>query len=238
LEIRAEAVSEAEDAEHRKANRIVVASSFTKETLIENGVPAEKVVLNPYGVDLRRFSVNHLVRKNPRFRFVFAGLVCARKGIPLLLQAWTKLRPKDAELWIAGQLTPTAAAKRIDYEQVKFLGKIPNAQLAAIMSESDVFIFPSYFEGFALVLLEAMACCLPAITTMATAGPDIVTQDHDGWIIEPGNLDALISSMRFCLENRDRVTSMGVTPAKQRNSSVGTRTATGGLAFCKMFVDK
>ncbi len=55
LEVRAATVSAAEDAEHRKANRIVVASSFTKSTLVENGVPAEKILLNPYGVDLRRF---------------------------------------------------------------------------------------------------------------------------------------------------------------------------------------
>jgi starch synthase len=211
LEIRAQAVGEAEEAEHRKASRIVVASSFTKATLVENSVPPAKIVLNPYGVDLRRFVSNGSSHGERPFRFLFAGLVCARKGIPLLLQAWTKLRPKDAELWIAGQLTPTAATKRIDDAQVKFLGKIPNAQLAAIMSESDVLVFPSYFEGFALVLLEAMACGLPVITTTATAGPDIVTQDHDGWIIEPGDLEALISAMRFCLENRDRVISMGVS---------------------------
>jgi len=77
------------------------------------------------------------------------------------------------------------------------------------MSESEVFVFPSYFEGFALVLLEAMASGLPVITTTATAGPDITTPGEDGWVIEPGKLDALIEAMRFCLENRDRVTEMG-----------------------------
>jgi glycosyltransferase involved in cell wall biosynthesis len=47
------------------------------------------------------------------------------------------------------------------------------------MAESDVFVFPSYFEGFALVLLEAMASGLPVITTTATAGPDITSHDQD-----------------------------------------------------------
>jgi glycosyltransferase involved in cell wall biosynthesis len=89
------------------------------------------------------------------------------------------------------------------------LGKVSNTELAGIMAESDVFVFPSYFEGFALVLLEAMASGVPVITTTATAGPDITTPGEDGWIIEPGNLDALIEAMRFCLENRDRVTEMG-----------------------------
>jgi len=209
LEVRAASVGAAEDAEHRKANRIVAASSFTKSTLVENGVPAEKILLNPYGVDLRRFSFSERSRSGRPFRFLFAGLVCARKGIPLLLQAWAALGRKDAELWIVGPITPTAASKVLKNGRVKVVGKVPNTELATIMSESEVFVFPSYFEGFALVLLEAMASGLPVITTTATAGPDITTPGEDGWVIEPGKLDALIEAMRFCLENRDRVTEMG-----------------------------
>jgi len=209
LEVRAATVSAAEDAEHRKANRIVVASSFTKSTLVENGVPAEKILLNPYGVDLRRFSFSERPRSGRPFRFLFAGLVCARKGIPLLLQAWAALGRKDAELWIVGPVSPTAPGNWLDGACAGFFGKLSNTELAGVMAESDVFVFPSYFEGFALVLLEAKASGLPVITTTATAGPDITTPGGDGWIIEPGNLDALIEAMRFCLENRDRVIEMG-----------------------------
>jgi len=210
LEVRAATVSAAEDAEHRKAARIVVASSFTKTTLVENGVPPEKIFLNQYGVDLHRFTLRHQPPTNRPFRFVFAGLVCARKGIPLLQKAWAALQPTDAELWIVGPITPTAATRVLSNGRVRVVGKVPNTELATILSESDVFVFPSYFEGFALVLLEAMACGLPVITTTATAGPDIVTQDRDGWIIEPGDVEALVSRMRFCLENRDPVREMGL----------------------------
>jgi alpha-maltose-1-phosphate synthase len=210
LEIRAAMVSAAEDAEHRKAARIVVASSFTKATLVENGVPVEKIVLNPYGVDLQRFAARHQTRDGVRpFRFIFAGLVCARKGIPLLQKAWAALQPKDAELWIVGPMTPTAAKNVSSDGNVRVMGKVPNTRLAAMLSQSDVFVFPSYFEGFALVLLEAMASGLPVITTTATAGPDIISQGKDGWIIDPGDLDALVETMRFCLQNQDRITEMG-----------------------------
>ena len=209
LEVRAASVSTAEDAEHRKANRIVVASSFTKSTLVENGVPAEKILLNPYGVDLRRFSFTEGPRSGRPFRFLFAGLVCARKGIPLLLKAWEALGRKDAELWIVGPVSPTAPGNWLDGARAGFFGKLSNTELAGVMAESDVFVFPSYFEGFALVLLEAMASGLPVITTTATAGPDIISPERDGWIIEPGNLDALVETMRFCRENRDRIAEMG-----------------------------
>jgi glycosyltransferase involved in cell wall biosynthesis len=208
LEVRAATVSAAEDAEHRKANRIVVASSFTKSTLVENGVPAEKILLNPYGVDLQRFSFSERPRSGRPFRFLFAGLVCARKGIPLLLQAWEALGRKDVELWIVGPVSPTAPGNWLDGACAGFFGKLSNAELAGVMAESDVFVFPSYFEGFALVLLEAMASGLPVITTTATAGPDIISPERDGWIIEPGDVNSLIRIMQLCLENRDHVAIM------------------------------
>ena len=54
-----------------------------------------------------------------------------------------------------------------------------------------------------------MAAGLPVLTTTATAAPDIVTQELDGFVIEPGNLDTLINKMEFCLKNRERIAEMG-----------------------------
>ena len=210
LDVRADEISAAEDAEHRGASLIVVASSFTKSTLIENGVAGDKIFLNPYGVDLKRFTVRPERNKSRAFRFVFAGLVCARKGIPLLLEAWSKIKPSGAELWIAGPITPAAAAKLTVDETVKILGKVPNPELATIMADSDVFVLPSYFEGFGLVLLEAMAAGLPVLTTTATAGPDIVTERHDGFVVRPGDTGALVEVMDWCLQNREAVAAMGM----------------------------
>lgn len=213
LEVRSQEVSQAEAAEHQSADRIVVASSFTKSTLLSNGVAAEKISVNPYGVDLNRFRLQDRKEQKP-FRFLFAGLISARKGIPQLLEAWGKLNLADAELVLAGPMSHTAPSKWLGASAgVRYVGKVTNAALADLMSESDVFVFPSYFEGFALVLLEAMACGLPIITTTATAGPDLVTEGHDGWIIPPGDLDALVHVMRECSNQRDQVARMR-TPAR------------------------
>ena len=210
LDVRADTISAAEKSEHQKSAKIVAASSFTKKTLVENGVPENKIVLNPYGVDLNRFSIQHQRNGARPFRFLFVGLVCARKGIPLLLQAWKRLDRTDAELWIVGPLTPVAAARCRSSGNVRVLGKLPHEKLASIMSQSDVFVFPSYFEGFALVLLEAMAAGLPVLTTTATAAPDIISERREGFIVPPGDLDALIEKMIFCLNNRDWVTEMSM----------------------------
>ncbi len=208
LEKRADDVSEAEASEHQKADRIVVASTFTKSTLLANGVREEKISVNPYGVDLTRFRIKEAAQARP-FRFLFAGLISARKGIPLLLEAWRKLDLSDAELLIAGPISYTAPAEWLgSTPNVRYLGKLANSDLAQLMAESDVFVFPSYFEGFALVLLEAMACGLPVITTTATAGPDIVTEGDDGWVMAPGDLETLIEKMRGSLEHRDQLRAM------------------------------
>jgi glycosyltransferase involved in cell wall biosynthesis len=211
LEVRDVTIGAAEDVEHQIAKAIVVASSFTKSTLVENGISPDKIMLNPYGVDLQRFSIQHRSQRDRPFRFLFAGLVCARKGIPLLLQAWSALNPVEAELWIAGPITPVAASRISSKGNVKILGKVPNPELAKVMADSDVFVLPSYFEGFGLVLLEAMAAGLPVLTTTATAGPDILSEDIDGFVIEPGDLDALVSRIKFCLANRDQIISMGAS---------------------------
>jgi starch synthase len=198
----------AEIKEQLDATVIIAASSFTKQTLIEHGIPSEKVRVIPYGVDCRRFAPQRSTTARP-FRFAFVGTLTARKGIPLLLQAWRQLAASGAELWLIGPASERARTLIPEVSGLNCFGAVPQAHIPQLLQQCDVFVFPSFFEGFGLVLLEAMACGLPVITTTATAGPDIITQDQDGWILDPGDLDTLISAMRFCLENPDRVTEMG-----------------------------
>ncbi len=210
FEARLPAVREAEISEQQDATAIVAASSFTKRTLVENGVTPEKVHVVPYGVDCHRFHLGADGSTRP-FRFIFVGAITARKGIPLLAEAWRKLNPPDAELWLVG---PTPAKARRLLSQIPRLHvkkAVPQREVPALLQQCDVFVFPSYFEGFGLVLLEAMACGLPVITTTATAGPDIVTSNRDGWIIEPGDVDALIERMQACLADRSQIKEMGGT---------------------------
>jgi alpha-maltose-1-phosphate synthase len=202
------AVRESERIEHRLARRIVAATSYTARTLVEHGIPRERVVVNPYGVDLERFHVRDRDFDRP-LRFLFVGSIGARKGVPLLAEAWRKLAPAGAELWMVGSASPTTLQKLPLLPRMKVFGAVPQAELAALMQQCDVFVFPSYFEGFGLVLLEAMACGLPVITTSSTAGPDLVTEGENGWVIEPGDLEGLTAIMSWCLEHRERIAEMG-----------------------------
>ena len=209
FEDRAPEVLAAETSEQADATRIVIGSSFAKQTLVDNGIAPEKIEVIPYGVDLARFRPTKSATARP-FRFVFVGIITARKGVPLLFEAWKKLAPNEAELWLVGSASREAQAAIPHIKGLEIKNAVPQADVPGLMRQCDVFVLPSYFEGFGLVILEAMACGLPAITTTATAGPDIISRDQDGWVIQPGDLDGLVETMRFCLENPDRVVEISI----------------------------
>lgn len=188
----------AEDAEHALATRISAASTFSIDTLVENGVPREKIWLNPYGVDARKFEVRGSDRGRP-LRFLFVGAVTARKGVPLLLEAWSRLCPSQAELWLVGPVSDDDRRLIGEPPGVRVLGAMPHDKIPDAMRACDVFVFPSLFEGFGLVILEAMACGLPVISTAATAGPDVYRDGEGGWIVPTGDAEALARTMDACL---------------------------------------
>ena len=219
LEQRLARVREAEQIEHELARLVVAASTFTQRTLVEHGVDPGKIRLNPYGVDTSRFGPKPDAGVRP-LRFVFVGSVTARKGVPLLLKAWERLKPTGAELWILGPVANHIRRLIPNQPDIRVVGGVPHRDVPALLQQCDVFVFPSYFEGFGLVILEAMACGLPVITTTATAGPDIFQSGEGGWITAPGDLAALMAAMDRCLTNPAGVRAMGGTARQiaERNS--------------------
>jgi glycosyltransferase involved in cell wall biosynthesis len=198
IEVRLPVVLDCERREYELATRIVAASTFSKQTLISQGVPAEKINVNPYGVDLQLFHPPAAPReRNARpFRFLFLGLLTARKGVPLLLEAWRRMGLKDAELWLAGPATERARALVPELPGLKYVGKYPHRDLPDLLRQCDALVFPSYCEGFALVLLEALASGMPIITTEATAGPDLIQDKVEGRLVQVGDTDALCEAMQ------------------------------------------
>jgi alpha-maltose-1-phosphate synthase len=203
-----------EEQEHQLADFIVVASTFTKNTLTENNVDASKILVNPYGVDLTQFSQKKYT-KSAQINFVFIGSITARKGIPYLLEVWNEIDRSKAVLNMIGPCDEKIKKLIPPDPSINYLGKIPHSELSSVIAQNDVFLFPSFFEGFGLVILEAMAIGLPVITTPATAGPDVIREGEDGFIVDVFDKRKLIEKINYFIENPDAVEKMGRNARQQ-----------------------
>jgi len=145
--------------------------------------------------------------RDDKVRFIYAGGCSIRKGIPVLLEAWEKAQLRDAELTLVGSWQLADSKLKELPRGVNFLGPVGPERLRELYRESDVFVFPSFFEGFGLVILEAMACGLPVIASECSAGPDVL-DDSCGRVIKAGEPEQLIESLRWFTANQDRLPAM------------------------------
>ena len=167
---RPSSILSAERMEQRLAERISVPSKYVGDSLTRFGVPHEKIFINPYGTNtLPGREIRPQSRGPKKCRFLFAGSVTGRKGVPLLLEAWAKVASPFTELTIAGNMTGMPAVGP-HLDNVRFLGQLSRKEMASAFQENDVFVFPSYAEGMPLVVLEAMAAGLPVIATPVAEG--------------------------------------------------------------------
>lgn len=191
----------AEDEEHRLARRIVVGGVFARDTLLAEGIPPERIVVNPYGVDWDRFAPSATPAGGRPLRFLFLGSHLARKGLPILLEAWRALGPRrgDAELWLAGPCGPRERALIPELPGLRLLGQVPHADVPGLLAQTDVLVLPSLFEGFGLVLLEALAAGLPFIATPHTGAADLPPGDQFGLMVPVGSAESLQAAMEHYL---------------------------------------
>jgi glycosyltransferase involved in cell wall biosynthesis len=134
-------------------------------------------------------------------RVIAVGRYVYQKGFDLLLQAWSKIEKQhpDWQLTIFGDGNRTPYEKQmealeIDDKRCHLNGPTSNIQQEYI--DSSIFVFSSRFEGFGMVLVEAMACGLPVISFDCPCGPkDIIKDGKDGILVGNGNIDLLASEL-------------------------------------------
>ena len=189
------------------ADLVLAPSSFVERTIrsFHSDIPVARA---HYGVDLSFWSPTEEPSAPGPLRFVFAGQLSLRKGVPDLLLAWERAALQDAELLLVGswQLSEDRLAKLPP--NVQWRPPCGPAALREYYRSADVFVFPSHFEGFGLVLLEAMACGLPVIASDASAAPDVLVGDC-GHIVPAGDIDELAGQLIAFSERRDDLAKMG-----------------------------
>jgi glycosyltransferase involved in cell wall biosynthesis len=188
------------------ADLVLVPGSFVKKTI--DDYIEKPTALAPYAVDAGFWHPTDRTRNDGPLTFLFAGQISIRKGLPVLLKAWRRAGLKDARLELVGMWNLTPSRQRELPAGVSYQGPCSSESLRGIFRQSDVFVFPSFFEGFGLVILEAMACGLPVIATDATAGVDLL-DENTGRVFAAGDEDALVDNLRWFADNRDRLPAMG-----------------------------
>ncbi len=179
-----------EREEHALADAIVVPSEFVKQTLMDEGVNESKIRIIPFGTDLTLFHPPEK-REGKPVVFLFVGGLTARKGVPVLLASWRQLALPDAELWLAGPGCIPASESATLPPTIKLLGTKNRQEVAALMRQADVFVFPSFFEGLAQVQIEALATGLPLIATHEAGAADLIQDGSTGFLIHAGDVDEL-----------------------------------------------
>lgn len=192
---------EAEDEELTHFDLIFASNDEVEASLRQIGVADHKIKPTAFGFDPRAFANPPQKRSHGRpVRYLFLGTMEVRKGFLDLLDAW-KLADLDAELLIAGHADPLVAAPlaaAMEGGKVRHLGFV--SDIAQLLSEVDVFVFPTIEEGGPQVTCEAAAMGLPTITTRMGAGR-LVRDGVNGLIVPPMDPEALAAAMTRLAED-------------------------------------
>ena len=184
---------------------------LTNDNLIEWKLSNLEVISNP----LTFYPQNSSTLSNKKV--IAVGKHGYQKGYDRLLQSWSlvhKLHP-DWELSIYGKMdideTAVKLAVTLDISSsVRFFA--PEKNIKDKFLESTIFVFPSRFEGFGMVLIEAMACGLPAVSYDCPCGPkDIIDSEIDGFLVENGNIEKFAQKIIDLIEDKNLRIQIGNT---------------------------
>jgi starch synthase len=201
------------DEELRLAGRIVVASSFTKTTLAECLFPMAPVSVVPYGTDEPSQEAREIT--SGPLRILFVGSLSQRKGIAEVFKAVETLG-RHGELTLIGQKTGGSCAV-LDalLARHRWIPSLPRKRILGEMRRHDVLVFPSLFEGFGLVVTEALSQGLPVITTPHTCGPDVIEDGVDGFIVPIRNPEAIAGRLERLASDRSHLAEMSQAALKK-----------------------
>jgi glycosyltransferase involved in cell wall biosynthesis len=205
---------------YNKADSIIAVSKHVGDDLVKNSRINKKlihIIKNPIDID----RVNHLSNKDVAEEFfnedapiiLGVGRLSKEKGFKYLLKAFSLLREKsNARLVILGEGKEEANLKELSInlgidKKVFFLGFKDNPY--KYMKRSTIFVLPSLYESFGLVMIEAMACGIPVIATNSYVGiEDIIEHEKNGLIIPVADENALAESILRLLDDMELRLSM------------------------------
>jgi UDP-glucose:(heptosyl)LPS alpha-1,3-glucosyltransferase len=200
--------------------RMIITNSQLSKNLIREyySFPAERIHVIYNGVDLERFQPAPAAENGGPLQLLFVGQDFKRKGLAAVIDALARVRDAGftCQLRVIGRDDSTPyrkqAARLGITDQVAFEG--PSRDIHTAYQAADLFVFPTLYDPFANVCLEALACGLPVLTTTTNGSSEIVTEGEDGYVVD-GSAGDLASRLAekingFCKLALDRRREMRV----------------------------
>lgn len=191
------------------SDHVIVSSRTTRDTIAQLfALPCDKITIAEPGVDRAPRARGS---RSPTVSIIAVGSIVPRKGYDVLVEALAGLADLDWKMRIVGALdrAPQAvAALRAQIaasglvHRIELVGAADDAQLAALYDASDLFVSASRYEGYGMVLAEAMVCGLPLVSTTGGAAADTVP-DAAAIKVAPDNAGALARALRSAVTDRD-----------------------------------
>ena len=182
---------------------IVLGESFVR--LLKEKAPNAKVKVLHNAVGVYSYNPYNKDAKN----ILFLGVICERKGIYDLLQAIKLLDSqidKNIKLYLCGDGEIDKVQQMINELGISYriahIGWIVGEQKKTIMEHAMVNILPSYNEGLPMTILETMAYGIPNISTNIASIPEVLHNNKNGFLVKPGDIDALAEVIKEIIENR------------------------------------
>lgn len=185
------------------ADHVFVASSFSRQTLIEHGVSPEAITVVPYGVDSAAFAPPQAgLGTSSSVTVAWVGQLCQRKGLSYFLDAVRLLKTTRLRVELCGRgVVDHTLLKNYSDLNLNVILAATRSRLIKSLQESDIYVLPSLVEGFGQTILEALSCGTPVITTPNTCGPDILTEGVDGFIIPIRDSAAIAARLEWALSH-------------------------------------
>jgi glycosyltransferase involved in cell wall biosynthesis len=213
----------------KRADYVIAISAEIRAQLLGRGVRAARIREIPNAVDTEKFhGVTAHEKRRLRMQldlplgktvFIFSGRLSRAKGLPMLVEAWPELltRHPDCHLVIVGSgklsfddcedgIREFVATHGLS-DSIQFAGE--SDRVYEYLQASDVFIFPTEYEGFSLALVEALACAMPVVVTAVGAAPDLIRHGENGFLFPPKDPTAMLAVLEAALEQQARWAQIG-----------------------------
>ncbi len=199
---------------------LIGCDSFAMEVVERLDVPRDRFTIVPGAVDTSRFHPPAERREGDPIRLLYHGRVDRRKGALDMLEALAILRrdgvPFDAT--VSGIGPDLDASKELAAHlglDIRFTGYADYHAAPGLYRQADVFVSPTYAEGFSNTILEAMASGLPSVSCYAVGVVDCLRDGDNGLLVQPGDVPALAAALRRVIEDAGLRRRLGATALEE-----------------------